>query len=109
VKDVAERVAHEAVEVRRQDAVTTGELAEVHEQVKTLVAASDVGTRVLTRNAFELPEVPLARCRIGGRDGDYPRGLRLASRLLPRCGRWSRRFRWSSLGQRLARSNHRRT
>src|SRR5437763_1850407 len=60
-EQLAEALAHEVVEARRQDAVRPGELAQVHEQERALLVAGGVRAGALARQPVELPDVPLPR------------------------------------------------
>ncbi len=56
---LAERLAHEVVELRRQGAVRPCELPQVDDQVAPFDGAGRVLASPLARQALELPEIPL--------------------------------------------------
>jgi hypothetical protein len=88
VQHVAERLPHESVEIGREGPVGTGELAEIHQEVRTLFVSRDVVAAVVARSPLELPEIPLAWAVVRREKGDDPVrlfrfdfGLRLRLRL----------------------------
>src|SRR5262249_58922004 len=56
-----EGLANDGIEVGGKVAVRVRELAEVHEQVRPLFVTRDVRSGLCSHEAFELPNIPLAR------------------------------------------------
>jgi len=72
VQHVAERLPHESVEIGGEGPVGTGELAEIHQEVRTLFVSRDVVAAVVARSPLELPKIPLAWAVVRREKGDDP-------------------------------------
>jgi hypothetical protein len=72
VQHVAERLPHEGVEIGGEGPVGTGELAEIHQEIRTLFVSRDIVAAVVARSPLELPEIPLAWAVVRREKGDDP-------------------------------------
>src|SRR5919106_6108585 len=91
LEEIPERLADEPVELGRQRPVRSRELTQVDEEVGERLETERIAVKLLAREPFQIPEIPVPR--LDGRaraEVDDARGRR-ASRRSSRCGRRGRR------------------